>query len=60
MARYILTRTGGTIGEISALLTAAAFSAVESGEEALNRRTLLATAYSGPLERRHAFERALA
>jgi hypothetical protein len=60
MARYILTRTGGTIGEISALLTAAAFSAVESGEEALNRRTLLAAAYSGPLERRHAFERALA
>ena len=60
MARYILTRTGGTIGEISALLTSTALCAVESGEEALNRRTLLAAPYRGPVDRRRAFERELA
>ena len=60
MARYILARTGGAIGEISALLTAAALAAITTGEEMINRRSMLAAAYAGPLERRRAFERELA
>ncbi|MEN1648660.1 transposase, partial [Pseudomonas aeruginosa] len=37
MARYLLTRSEGTIGELAHLLMAAAIVAVESGEEAINR-----------------------
>ncbi|HBN2370406.1 TPA: TniB family NTP-binding protein, partial [Escherichia coli] len=40
MARYLLTRSEGTIGELAHLLMAAAIVAVESGEEAINHRTL--------------------
>ena len=36
MARYLLTRSEGTIGELAHLLMAAAVVAVESGEEAIN------------------------
>jgi hypothetical protein len=57
MAEYLLTRSEGTIGELSALLTEAAIVAIESGEEAINQRTLLLATYSGPTERRRLFER---
>jgi hypothetical protein len=60
MARYLLTRSEGTLGELVALLTAAAVAAVESGEEILDRRTLLLAEYEGPTERRRTFERELA
>jgi hypothetical protein len=60
MARYLLTRSEGTIGELAHLLTDAAIAAIESGEEAINQRTLLLSAYNGPTERRRLFERELA
>lgn len=59
MAGYLLTRAEGTIGELAALLTDAAVVAIESGEEAINQRTLLLAAYTGPTERRRLFEREL-
>ena len=60
MARYLLTRSEGTIGELAHLLTDAAVAAIESGEEAINQRTLLMADYPGPTERRRLFERELA
>lgn len=60
MAEYLLTRSEGTIGELTHLLTDAAVAAIESGEEAINQRTLLLAPYAGPTERRRAFERELA
>jgi type II secretory pathway predicted ATPase ExeA len=60
MAGYLLTRSEGTIGELTSLLTDAAVAAIESGEEAINQRTLLLAAYAGPTERRRLFERELA
>jgi Bacterial TniB protein len=59
MARYILARTEGTIGEIGRLLTSAAVAAVETGEEAINPKTLRLAGYESPTERRRAFEREL-
>lgn len=59
MARYLLARSEGTIGELASLLTAAAVAAVDSGEEAINQRTLTLTDYAGPSERRRQFEREL-
>jgi hypothetical protein len=59
MARYLLTRSEGTIGELTHLLTDAAVAAIESGEEAINQRTLLMAPYAGPNERRRMFEREL-
>lgn len=59
VARYVLSRTEGTIGEIAKLLTAAAVAAIESGEESLNKRTLEIAAYQSPSERRRSFERIL-
>ena len=59
MARYLLTRSEGTIGELAHLLIAAAVAAAESGEEAINHRTLSMTDYAGPSERRRQFEREL-
>ncbi|MGW4719476.1 TniB family NTP-binding protein [Nocardia sp. NPDC004260] len=59
-ASYLLTRCEGTIGELAALLAEAAVVAIESGEEAINQRTLLAAGYAGPTERRRTFERELA
>lgn len=58
--RMVVGRTGGTIGEILALLRAAAVSAIESGEEAITARTLAEAAYLGPIERRTYMERDLA
>jgi hypothetical protein len=60
MGAYLLTRSEGTIGELAALLTEAAVAAIESGEEAINQRTLLTAGYAGPTERRRMFERELA
>lgn len=57
IARYILARTEGTIGEIAALLTYAAIVAIETGEEAINNKTLAMTDYDSPTERRRKFER---
>lgn len=59
MARYLLTRSEGTIGELAHLLTSAAIAAVDSGEEAINHRTLVLADYIGPSERRRQFEREL-
>jgi hypothetical protein len=59
LARYVLARSEGTIGEISRLVTAAAVAAVETGEEAIDRRTLTLAGYESPTERRRAFEREL-
>ncbi|MEG3629961.1 TniB family NTP-binding protein [Streptomyces poriticola] len=59
MAGYLLTRSEGTIGELAHLLTDAAVTAIESGEEAINRRALLLAAYAGSSERRRMFEREL-
>ncbi|MFO6137628.1 hypothetical protein ACLBVR_37950, partial [Pseudomonas aeruginosa] len=52
-------RRCGTIGELAHLLMAAAIVAVESGEEAINHRTLSMAVYTGPSERRRQFEREL-
>ena len=60
MAQYLLTRSEGTIGELARLLTDAAVAAIDSGEEAINQRTLLMADYLGPTERRRLFERELA
>ncbi|WP_430786999.1 TniB family NTP-binding protein [Actinoplanes sp. G11-F43] len=59
MARYLLTRSEGTIGELTRLLTGAAITAINSGEEAINQRTLQLASYLGPTERRRLFEREL-
>lgn len=59
MARYLLARTEGTIGELAQLLMCAAIAAIESGEESINSRTLSLADYEGPTERRRAFEREL-
>lgn len=59
MARYVLARSEGTIGEISRLITAAAVAAVETGEEVIDRRTLTLADYASPTERRRSFEREL-
>jgi hypothetical protein len=58
MTRYLLTRSEGTIGEITHLLMDAAVAAIESGEEAVNQATLLMSAYAGPTERRRLAGRA--
>lgn len=47
MAHHVLTRSEGTIGEITHLLTDAAAAAIESDEKASNERTLLMAQYVG-------------
>lgn len=59
MARYLLARTEGTIGELAQLLTCAAIAAIEYGEESITSRILSLADYEGPTERRRAFERQL-
>lgn len=59
LQRWVLARTGGTIGEIAALLRSAAVAAVESGEEAINQRSLQLMKYRGPAERRRLTEKLL-
>lgn len=60
MARYIHARSDGTIGEMSKLLSIAAIKAIETGHEAIDSKTLQASGYASPSERRRAFERELA
>ncbi|OZF25581.1 transposase [Rhodococcus sp. 14-2496-1d] len=60
MTDYLLTRSEGTIGELTTLLTAAAVTAVDNGEEAMTSSVLTRTPYLGPTERRRQFERHLA
>jgi hypothetical protein len=59
VARYILARTDGTIGEIATFLARSAITAIESGEERLNNKVFKQTQYLSPTERRKAFERVL-
>jgi len=59
MARYILARTESTIGEIAMLLMGAAIIAIESGEEAINGKTLARVDYDSPTQRRQKFERGI-
>jgi hypothetical protein len=60
MTSYLLTRSEGTIGELNQLLMDTAIAALDSGEECINRTTLLLSTYAGPTERRRLFERELA
>lgn len=60
VARYVVSRSEGTIGEIAKLLRAAAIAAIETGEEAITAQTLTLGSYDSPTERRQAFERELA
>jgi hypothetical protein len=60
MAKYVLDRSEGTIGEIAQLLSAAAIVAIQSGEEAITSRTLRMADYRSPNERRRTFEREIA
>lgn len=57
IARYILDRTEGTIGEITTLLTYASIIAIETGEESINSKIFAITDYDSPTERRRKFER---
>ncbi|PZM77180.1 MAG: transposase [Candidatus Melainabacteria bacterium] len=57
LSKYVLAKTGGTIGEIARLLNAAAIEAVNSGEECINEKTLRLAQYQSPPERRRAFEK---
>lgn len=59
MAQYLLARCEGTIGELALLLTKAAIAGIDTGEEAINQRTLALADYAGPSERRRKFEREL-
>ena len=60
VARYVVGRSEGTIGEIAKLLSASAIAAIETGAEAITARTLTLATYDSPTERRQAFERELA
>ena len=59
MARYLFTKTEGTIGELAQFLMNAAIVAIETGEESITSRVLSLADYEGPTERRRAFEREL-
>lgn len=59
MARSILARTEGTIGEIATLLSRAAITAIQTGEERMSPKVLKRTQYLSPSERRRTFEREL-
>lgn len=60
MARYVLARSEGTIGEMTALLSRVAIAAIQSGEEAFNKKAFEAAEYRSPSARRRSFERQLA
>lgn len=57
--RTIVARTDSTIGEIMALVRAAAVTAIESGEEAITGGVLGEATYRGPGERRAQLDRDL-
>lgn len=52
MARYLLERSEGSIGELARRLTGAAAAAVECGEKSINHTSLSLAEYNGPTERR--------
>ena len=56
----VVTRTDGVIGEVAALLRAAAETAIVAGEERITPDVLARAVYRGPEERRQAVERELA
>ncbi len=56
----VVVRTGGIIGEVAALLRAAAETAIAGGEECITPDVLARAAYRGSAERRQAVERELA
>lgn len=60
LVRGVVTRTGGTIGEMAAFLRAAAEAAILGGDEGITGSVLDRATYRGPGERRQAIERALA
>lgn len=60
LVRGVVARTGGTIGEVAALLRAAAEVAIKGGGERITPDVLASAAYRGPAERRQAVERELA
>ncbi|MBY0544495.1 MAG: TniB family NTP-binding protein [Gammaproteobacteria bacterium] len=59
MARYLVTRTEGTIGELATLLTSTAIAAIASGDESITPHALNLANYDSPTERRRTFERVL-
>lgn len=59
IAHYILSKSEGTIGEITTLLTRCAILAVETGSECIDRKILGLVDYCSPTERRRTFEREL-
>lgn len=56
----VVARTGGIIGEVAALLRAAAEVAIAGGEERITPDVLARAAYRSPAERRQTVERELA
>jgi hypothetical protein len=60
LVRGVVARTGGTIGEVAALMRAAAEAAIRGGEECVTAGVLDRADYRGPGERRQAVERELA
>ncbi len=59
LVRSVIARTGGTIGEMAALLRIAAAAAIQGGEESITAAVLDRATYLGPGERRQAVEREL-
>jgi len=59
LVRGVIARTDGTIGEMAALLRAAAEAATQGGEEGITAAALDRADYAGPGERRQAIEREL-
>ena len=59
MAKFILARTEGTIGEIAMFLAMAATEAIRTGEERMSTKVLKNAQYLSPTERIRAFERQL-
>jgi hypothetical protein len=57
VARKLLTLSEGSLGELSALLTAAAVYAVKSGAERIDAKLLAAIDWTPPSERRRGAER---
>lgn len=51
MATYLLTRSEGTIGELSRLITATAELAIRTGSERIDNETLAASPYTSPSRR---------
>ena len=60
LVHSVVARTGGTIGEMAALLRAGAEAAVHGGAERITPGVLARAAYLSPAERRQSVERELA